>query len=126
MNLLKSNFVVGLAAGLVASLLAPMLIPVVRSGVRPLAKSLVRGGMVLYEKSREAVASAGEMLDDVIAEVQAEKTARQGGVVAENAGEDRMTQRMYPEYPDFPPKPYGGNGAGKGAGSPQFERGGPT
>lgn len=121
MNMLKSNFVVGLTAGLVASVLAPVLIPAIRSGARPLAKSLLRGGMMLYEKSREAVANAGEMMEDVVAEVQAEAMARQGGAGAE--AEEGMTQRMYPEVQ---PQAYSGNGAGKGAMSAQFERGGPT
>ena len=120
MNILKSNFVVGLTAGVVATVLAPVLIPALRSGARPLAKSLVRGGFLLYEKGREAIANAGEVMEDVVAEVRAETLAGQAGV--QPADEDDVTHRM---YPDLPAQTYGGNGAGK-ATAAQYERGGPT
>lgn len=68
----KNNFVVGITAALAASIIAPVVIPVVKRAGRPLAKSLVRGGLLLYESSREAVARVGETMEDVIAEVRAE------------------------------------------------------
>ena len=36
---------------------------------RPLTKSLLKGGVILYEKGREYVAGAGEMVEDMIAEM---------------------------------------------------------
>lgn len=73
---LKNNFVVGLTAALAASVMAPVVIPVVKRAGRPLAKSLVRGGLLLYESSREAIARAGETMEDVIAEVRAEEMVK--------------------------------------------------
>jgi hypothetical protein len=59
---IKSNFFVGIAAAAAATVLAPVLIPVVARAGRPLAKSLVKGGIALYEMGREAVAGAGEKM----------------------------------------------------------------
>lgn len=72
MDIIKSNVVVGVAAALAATILAPVLIPVIVTAGRPLAKSMLKGGLMLYEKSREAVANAGEVMEDLIAEVRSE------------------------------------------------------
>lgn len=79
MSLFKNNFVVGLSAGLAAAIIAPILIPAVKKGSRPMAKSLVKGGMLLYQKGREAVASSGETIEDLLAEVHAEETDKLAG-----------------------------------------------
>ncbi|HEV7816208.1 MAG TPA: DUF5132 domain-containing protein [Janthinobacterium sp.] len=76
MDILKSNIVVGLGMAVVATVLAPVLIPVVSTVGRPLAKSLIKGGMLFYEKSREAVAVAGEAMEDMMAEIRAEDAGR--------------------------------------------------
>lgn len=68
----KNNFVVGVTAGLVAAVIAPMLFPAIKRGSRPMAKNLIKGGMLLYEKGREVAASAGEIIEDVMAEIDAE------------------------------------------------------
>jgi hypothetical protein len=39
---------------------------------RPLLRSLVRGGVIAYQKSRESFAGLTEALEDVVAEVSAE------------------------------------------------------
>jgi len=67
MNLFKNNFIVGVTSGLVAALIAPVLIPALKRSSRPIAKGVIKGGMALYEKGREATAHAGEMLEDVMA-----------------------------------------------------------
>jgi hypothetical protein len=78
MDILKSNIAVGIGAAVAATVLAPVLIPVLSRMGRPLAKSLIRGGMLFYEKSREAVALAGETVEDLIAEVRMEDAAASG------------------------------------------------
>lgn len=77
MSIFKNNFVIGLTAGLAATVIAPVLIPALKRGSRPLAKSLVKGSIMLYDKGREAVAGAGEMMEDVIAEVRVEAYEKQ-------------------------------------------------
>ena len=73
MDFLKSNIVIGLGAAAGATLLAPVLLPVLSSVGRPLAKTILRSGMMLYEKSREVLAGAGEVMEDMIAEVRSEE-----------------------------------------------------
>ncbi len=62
----------GIIAGIGAVLLAPVLIPVVAGVGKPIAKSLIKGGMVLYEKSKGAFAELGETWEDMVAEARAE------------------------------------------------------
>jgi hypothetical protein len=71
-NGLKGNIVTGLAIGIGTALVAPQLIPALAGVVKPLAKAAIKGSLVLYEKSKEAVAEAGEMMEDIVAEVKAE------------------------------------------------------
>jgi hypothetical protein len=72
MELFKSNLAVGITAAIAATVLAPVLVPIITVAGRPLAKSLVKGGVILYEKGRETVAGAGEVMEDLIAEVRSE------------------------------------------------------
>ncbi len=62
----------GIAAGLGAVVLAPVLIPAVAKASKPVAKALIKGGIIAYKKSRSAIAETGEVLEDLVAEVKAE------------------------------------------------------
>jgi hypothetical protein len=93
MRIFKNNFVVGIVAGLAASVIAPLLIPAVKRGARPLAKSLIKGGTMLYEKSREAVAEAGEIMEDVVAEVRAEAVERHAAAMADDSDEGGLSSQ---------------------------------
>lgn len=62
----------GLIAGIGAVILAPVLIPAVAGIGKPLVKSAIKGGLVLYEKSRGALAEVGETWEDIVAEARAE------------------------------------------------------
>ncbi|MFK0730248.1 MAG: DUF5132 domain-containing protein [Gloeotrichia echinulata GP01] len=62
----------GIIAGIGAVLLAPVILPVVAGISKPVAKSLIKGGIVAYEKSKGTFAELGETLEDIIAEVRAE------------------------------------------------------
>jgi hypothetical protein len=81
----------GIIAGIGAVLLAPVLIPVVAGIGKPILKSLVKGGIVAYEKSRGAFAEMGETWEDIIAEAKAEIAEERETPVfeasAENTGE---------------------------------------
>jgi hypothetical protein len=117
MSIFKNNFVVGITAALAATVLAPVLVPAIKRSGRPLAKTLVKGGIVLYEKGREAVASAGEMMEDVVAEVRAESM--------EGGGEPDAHETY--SSSGFQPQVYNGNGgARKETPQVQDERGGAT
>ena len=62
----------GIIAGIGAVLLAPVVIPVVAGVGKPIAKSIIKGGLVLFEKSKGAVAELGENWEDMVAEARAE------------------------------------------------------
>jgi hypothetical protein len=117
MSIFKNNFVVGITAALAATVLAPVLVPAIKRSGRPLAKTLVKGGIVLYEKGREAVASAGEMMEDVVAEVRAESME----------GNEEADAHAANSTSGFQPQVYNGNGGTrKEAPQVQDERGGAT
>ncbi|MEA5572078.1 DUF5132 domain-containing protein [Calothrix sp. UHCC 0171] len=62
----------GIIAGIGAVLLAPVIIPVVAGVGKPVAKTLIKGGITLYEKSKGAIAEFGESWEDIVAEARAE------------------------------------------------------
>jgi hypothetical protein len=62
--------------GLGVAMVAPTVLPALASGLRPLAKALVKGGVTLYDAAREGVAEAGEQLSDLLAETRAEMGVR--------------------------------------------------
>jgi hypothetical protein len=69
--------------GLGVAMVAPTVLPSLATGLRPLAKSLVKGGVALYDAAKEGIAEAGEQLNDIVAESRAEL-----------AREDRDTEQM--------------------------------
>ncbi len=68
---LISNLLIGAAA----IVLAPVVVPAVLAGMRPVAKTLVKGGVMVYDKTREMVAEVGEQMGDIVAEARSELTA---------------------------------------------------
>ncbi len=59
-------------AGAAAVIIAPIAVQVVSAGVRPLAKGLIKGGIVIAAGGREFLAEAGERLSDLVAEAKGE------------------------------------------------------
>ncbi|MGA3084444.1 MAG: DUF5132 domain-containing protein [Thermodesulfobacteriota bacterium] len=68
----KGNILGGLAIGIGASVVAPVVIPILSTVVKPLTKAAIKGGFVLYEKSRETLAEVQEVVEDLVAESKAE------------------------------------------------------
>lgn len=60
-----------------AALLVPLVLPVLTRGMRPLAKGVVKGGLLLTDKAKEVIAEAGEQWSDLVAEVRADINAQQ-------------------------------------------------
>jgi hypothetical protein len=78
-----------LAAG--AVILAPVVAPALASAGRPLAKSALKAGLLIFERGRETAAELGEIFEDMLAEVKAEMEAEQtlaGAATAGSAAED--------------------------------------
>lgn len=65
--------------GIGVAMVAPSVLPGLASGFRPLAKSLVKGGVTLYDAAKEGVAEAGEQLSDLVAESRAEMAQAERG-----------------------------------------------
>ncbi|MGE3542011.1 MAG: DUF5132 domain-containing protein [Candidatus Tectimicrobiota bacterium] len=68
----SSSWVSSVLVGVGVALVAPVVVPALAAGVRPLAKAVIKGGMLVYEKSAEMLAEAGEQLSDMVAEARAE------------------------------------------------------
>jgi hypothetical protein len=71
-NLLKSETSKGVAIGIASAVLTPIILPALIGVARPLARAAIKGGIVLYEKTRETAAEAGEIFEDLVAEAQSE------------------------------------------------------
>lgn len=61
--------------GAAAVILAPVVVPALVAGMRPLAKAAIKGGVMVYDKTRELVAEAGEQMSDLVAEARSELAA---------------------------------------------------
>ena len=84
-DLFEDLGVPGIIAGVGAIVLAPALLPVVAKASKPVAKALIKGGIIAYKKSRSAIAESGEMLDDLLAEVNAELAEEEAQPILESA-----------------------------------------
>lgn len=58
--------------GITAIVLLPILVPVATGIGKPIAKAMVKGGIVLYEKGKGVIAEVGEKFEDIVAEAKAE------------------------------------------------------
>lgn len=63
--------------GITAIVLLPVLVPVAAGIGKPIAKAMVKGGIVLYEKGKGVVAEVGERFEDIVAEAKAELADKQ-------------------------------------------------
>ncbi|GET37777.1 DUF5132 domain-containing protein [Microseira wollei] len=61
--------------GIAAIVLLPVIIPVAAGMGKPIAKTMIKGGIVLYEKGKGVLAEVGENFEDVLAEAKAELAA---------------------------------------------------
>ena len=71
--LIEVAWIPGMLIGLAAAF-APKYVPKLGDGFRPLLKQTVRGAYKMAQKTREAVAEAGEQMQDLMAEARAEET----------------------------------------------------
>jgi hypothetical protein len=74
-GILGESLLQNVLVGAAVVVLAPIVVPAILAGMRPVAKTLVKGGVIVYDKSREMVAEVGEQVSDLIAEARSELTA---------------------------------------------------
>jgi Protein of unknown function (DUF5132) len=68
-DVFTGNPITGAIVGVGALMLAPTIVPAVGRVLRPAAKAVIKGSIVLY---RETLAEVGEAAGDLIAEARAE------------------------------------------------------
>ena len=80
MKILGNGFNMGsLALGAGVVLLAPVVIPVIGAVEKPVAKAIVKGGIMAYEGAKVSIAETRETLEDIAAEAKSEiSQGRQG------------------------------------------------
>jgi len=69
------SLVPNLLVGAAAVVVAPIVVPAVLAGLRPVAKTAIKGGIYVFDKAQDMVAEAGEQLSDLVAESRAEIAA---------------------------------------------------
>jgi hypothetical protein len=65
------SLVPNLLVGAAAVVVAPIVVPAVMAGLRPVAKTAIKGGIYVVDKAQDIVAEAGEQLSDLVAESRA-------------------------------------------------------
>jgi Protein of unknown function (DUF5132) len=81
MKILGNGLNIGsLAVGAGVILLAPVVIPVIGAILKPVAKAIIKGGIMAYEGAKVSIAETRETLEDIAAEAKAEisETASKG------------------------------------------------
>lgn len=62
----------GAVVGAVVVLAAPSIVSGIGSALRPLAKEVIKGGIVAYTAVSEMASETGEQFNDIVAEAKAE------------------------------------------------------
>lgn len=74
MNLFGTGIKFGsaVAIGAATVLLAPIVLPIVASVMKPIAKNVIKGGILAYDGVKVALAETKETIEDITAEAKAE------------------------------------------------------
>lgn len=80
-------------------LLAPVLLPVLKSGLRPLAKGVVKGYLAIEDKVKEFGATTSEEWSDLVAEARSEHGAVAGAAAAATSAKASKEETTKEEKP---------------------------
>jgi hypothetical protein len=92
--ILKSPTTKGLAINLTVAIVVPMVVTAVAPFVRPVGRSVLKTGILAFEKLRETASEFGELVEDLTAEVQDElqqRRERTAGLVNSETGDHNRT-----------------------------------
>jgi hypothetical protein len=92
----KSGLVRGIAIGLGAAVLIPVAAAAVGPFIRPAARSVLKFGLVAFEKAREAAGELAETVEDLAAEVREELRAERAAGQAAAAPEEDVAATAAP------------------------------
>jgi hypothetical protein len=79
------NILTGAAIAVGAAVLAPVIAPAVSNILRPAAKAVIKGGIMVYDQGRRAATQLSEVASDTVAEARAD--SQQASKPSETAGE---------------------------------------
>jgi hypothetical protein len=89
-----ANMNVGtLAAGAGIMLLTPVVSPLVAGILRPVAKSVIKGSLLVYDKTKTAVIETKESIEDIAAEAKTELQELSAEARAEVAGNQAVKKK---------------------------------
>jgi Protein of unknown function (DUF5132) len=71
-EMFKGNIGSGLAVGVGVAVVAPLLAPVIGGVVRPLAKTVIKAGLLATDAGLKGMARLNEAIGDMVAEARAE------------------------------------------------------
>jgi hypothetical protein len=89
-DMFKGNAMTGVAIGAAALFLGPTVLPTIGRALRPVAKTVIKGGMVLY---RETIAGIGELATDLVEEAKSELEQDQHAAVEGPASRNSTVHR---------------------------------
>jgi hypothetical protein len=79
MKLINGFSAGSLAVGAGVVLLAPIVIPMIGAILKPLAKAIIKGGLIAYEGAKVSLAETKETIEDLAAEAKAEMAQQPAG-----------------------------------------------
>ncbi|WP_447973949.1 DUF5132 domain-containing protein [Nitrospira sp. Kam-Ns4a] len=62
----------GAVIGAAVAMVAPSIVPGIASALRPLAKEVIKGGLIVYNAVSGLIAETSEQFSDLVAEAKAE------------------------------------------------------
>jgi uncharacterized protein DUF5132 len=89
-DMFKGNAMTGVAIGAAALFLGPTVLPTIGRVLRPVAKTMIKGGMVLY---RETIAGIGELATDLVEEAKSELEQDRHAAVEGSASRNSTVHR---------------------------------
>jgi hypothetical protein len=92
-QLFKNPTTRNVAIGVGVAVALPLTIAFVAPYLRPAARSLVKAGLVAFEKGREVTAEIGEAMEDLVAEVREELRDEREAAAAMDAAAERDEDR---------------------------------
>ena len=88
-DVLENGLGGGVALAIGAVVLGPVLVPALGRAMRPVIKTAMKGGVVVYGWGRESFAGAREYIEDTYAEAQAEMEGIAGAETGRVQGRSR-------------------------------------
>lgn len=82
-----------LAVGAGLVLLTPLVSPLIAGILRPVAKNVIKGSLLVYDRTKSTMAEAKESIEDWTAEAKAELDQLSAEVKAEMADENKATKK---------------------------------